>query len=393
MLANYYFAFRSRRALKGNVIDICIAHDTHALNAAVAIARPRGARLVYDAVEIPLIRERSGQYQANHLNGLAIKLINECIEPRTIRRADLVISNSPGHARWHREHYRLHREPALVCNARPYQPPSRTMQIRQDAGLAPHERLVLYIGNAQRDYGLEELVRALPMMAPRVHVGFLGFMPDSYAAEITGLVQQMQVGPRFHVLAPVANDAVPCYASGADVGVVTLHRKVLNMELSLPNRFFDCVMARLPIAASELPAVVQYIDHYGIGMTFDEQRPEHMARVIEAMLEDERQAEFRARAERAAVDLCWERGEQTLVSAIEGLASGSRGLRICIVARKNIWRTRRVVRMAESLQRTGHQVTVVCPFPGDAAAAQSGVRYLTADDGRGLARRLLARNG
>jgi len=386
LLANYWFAWGSARAVAGERMDVCIAHDSYALNAAARIAA-RGGRLVYDAVEVPLIAHRSGRYLADNLSRGVMRLINEVIEPGLIRRCDLVISNSPGHARWHREHYALPREPVLAVNARPFRTFARSARIRTDAGLGAGDRLVLYIGNASAGYGLEELLRALARLPAHVHLGFLGWLHPTYAPRIAQLVDELGVATRFHRLPTVNWDEVPEYASGADVGVVTLQREVLNMALSLPNRFFDCVAARLPIAASALPAVTEQLDRYGIGMSFDERNPDDIARVLGLMLDDAAQARFRAAAERAAAELCWERVVPGFIAAIEGLAPGRKPLRICFLARKNIWHTRRVVNLAEALREAGHEITVICPFAAEPDAAPSGIRWLVADDGRAIARR------
>jgi hypothetical protein len=129
LVANWRFAWNCARAVRGERFDVCIAHDSYALGAAARIAR-RGGRLAYDAVEIPLIEHRSGRYLANNLSPLVVRLINEVIEPRLIARCDLVLANSPGHARWHREHYGLPRDPVLVVNARPYRALARSARIQ-----------------------------------------------------------------------------------------------------------------------------------------------------------------------------------------------------------------------------------------------------------------------
>jgi len=256
-----------------------------------------------------------------------------------------------------------------------------------DAGVNETEYLVLYIGNANPSYGLEELIKALPLLSDDIHVGFLGYMPDSYKLLIENLVSELNVELRFHFLNPVSYEKLPEYASEADLGVIALHRDVLNMELCLPNRFFDFVMARLPIATSKIPAIENFVNRYELGQVFDEKDPVNMAKVISDMLKNENIQKYKKACEKAARILCWENEQKKLLAIVEDYKSEKRHLSICIFARKNIWRTNRVTRMAHTLNSAGHHVTVLSPFDG--ASSVEGPDYLTVDDGRLLIKGLI----
>lgn len=388
---NYYFALQSIRILRNQEIEICVAHDSFALNAASSVSRLKDAKLVYDAVEIPLILHRSGKYLANNLSKWAIKLINEFVEPKIISSADLVISNSPGHMEWHSKNYELIKPPRLITNARPYQVIQRTRNIKTDTGLEADDKLVLYIGNANPRYGLEQILECLSLLPRHIHVGFLGFMPPAYATLIDKKAETAGVTGRFHKIPTVDYNQVSEYASGADLGVITLNPDVLNMELCLPNRFFDFVMARLPIVSSKIPQIVTYINKYGIGKIFDEKNPADMARVIGLMLSPEHIKAYQQSAEHAASELSWEHEAVKLNESMNSLVPDMDSLSICFFARKNIWRTNRIVRMAETLSSAGHTVTVVSLQEGNQNNNASKVTYLTVDDGRKLPFKILSK--
>jgi glycosyltransferase involved in cell wall biosynthesis len=384
IINNYYFALRSKLYTRNDHIDVCISHDTFALNAAVMAANRHKAKIVYDAVEIPLFIHRSGKYLANNMSKSVMRLINEVIEPRIISRVDLLIANSPGHQKWHHSHYSLEKMPELVTNARPHLDFERNYDIRRDANISPDEKLLLFIGNANPGYGLEELICSLPMLSENVHLALLGYIPETYKNTIEELVSSLELECRFHVLKPVEYKYVPEYASGADIGVIGLQRNVLNMQLCLPNRFFDYVMARLPIASSRIPSIVEYMDRYDIGTYFDENSPEDIARSIKALLQEEKINERHLIREEMARDLSWEVESKKLSELFQKLLPEKQTLSICIFARKNIWRTNRIVRIAEHLQSQGHQVTVVSPIAEDNVSPELKAKYIVIDDGRDL---------
>ena len=388
LFSNYYFAIRCLIASRGRKIDVCMAHDTFALNAGNMVSCTSGSRFIYDAVEVPLIRERSGKYLAQNMSRLAISLINDYIEPRILRKVDKVIANSPGHARWLDQHYELKAPPALVFNARKYQEKTSSNDIRMAAGVSENDILVLYVGNANPSYGVEELIEALANLPSNVHIALLGYMPDEYAKSINDLLHSRQVQSRFHVIQPVAYEELTTYASGADIGVIALHREVLNMKLCLPNRFFDFVMARLPIASSRIPAIVEQMEKYGLGTFFDENQPSDIAEAITRLSVPAKMSEHREACDAASRELCWGEEEKKLLEILEDNSSSTERMSICIVARKNIWRTQRVIRIAESLAEAGHKVLVMSPLEPEHEISNSGVTYMTIDDGRRLIKKI-----
>ena len=114
------------------------------------------------------------------------------------------------------------------------------------------------------------------------------------------------LGDRVHFLAPVDPNYLVTYATGADLGIIPRPNTSLNIYYSMPNKMFEMVMSRLPVAASNLYDIRSLIEEHGIGMIFDETDPEDMARVVHRMLEADNYAELKANIEKAASELCWE---------------------------------------------------------------------------------------
>lgn len=296
------FAQYATLALAGRDFDCVQAHDSHALRAGWKIARGRKARFVYDAVEIP--DDRSGLAARQH-DGLFFRL-NSALEARIIRRADKIITVSDGLAQWTATRYGTER-PELVRNCRFYEDAGSDERIRRAIGLRDGECLALYLNSLYSGQGLEQLVQSFSFLPDHIHIATLGPVQEKPIAEkLISLAESIGVANRFHILDPVSPTDVVSYASGADIGVIPRQNSCLNNAISLPNRVFELVMARLPIAAPSLPDMKNFVTEYGIGLSFDETDPKDIARIVSEMLRPERLGEFRTNVAAAARELCWE---------------------------------------------------------------------------------------
>lgn len=300
-------------ALAGRQIDVVQGHDSHALRAAERIAENAGARLVYDAVEIPT--DRSG-WAASDIPRW-VRRLEDGLNGQVIRRAGGIFTVSRGLAEWMRDNYRIG-VPPLVRNCRLYEDFPKDDRIRWDCRLEPDQKLALYLNSLYGGQGLEQLIDATAHLPEHIHVATLGPMPQkSYIEDLRNRIARRGVEDRFHILEPKPPAEMLAYASGADIGVIPRQRTSLNNEISLPNRVFEMVMARLPIAAPSLPDMRRFVEEYEIGLWFDEKKPRDIARVIETMLEPETLERLHERVATAAQTLSWEHEGRHYVELIE----------------------------------------------------------------------------
>jgi hypothetical protein len=109
------------------------------------------------------------------------------------------------------------------------------------------------------------------------------------------------------------------YASGADIGIIPRPSGELNNFYSMPNKFMEMVMARLPLAVSRLGDVVDLLNRFDIGGVFDERDPGDIARVIAGMLEPGEHQRLKANVMRAAQEMTWEKEAPHYVAAVAAL--------------------------------------------------------------------------
>lgn len=312
------FAQEAGRATRELHFDIVQAHDNYALVAAARLAARDKARLIYDAVELSSHRLA--------INPSRFEMLREWFERREeaaiFRNSDMMIAVGNGVADWYARTYAIDR-PLVIRNCRYYWPYEADPRLRADAGIGADQRLIIWFGSAYPQQGIELLLDAVPLMPPDIHLAVVATaLPrwDAYVNdELPRRAAALGIAGRVHFLAPrEPNDLVP-YVSGADLGVIPRPSEHPNNFFSMPNKFLEMVMARLPIAVSRLGDMSETIGEYGIGDIFDERDPADMAAVIGAMLEPATYRRLKQNVHAAAEDMSWEAESAVYLAAVRSM--------------------------------------------------------------------------
>jgi glycosyltransferase involved in cell wall biosynthesis len=317
------FARRAAALVAGKTFDIVQAHHDRSLLAAAAIQSQCGGRLVFDAVEVPFDEE----------------LLSPAPEMRAMRRAEvhrerpiaraaegwITVSDALADAATAR--FGITR-PLVVRNCQRWTPATSDSRLRSDLALPPEARIVLHLNTFRPGEGVEVAVEALALMAKNVHLVVLG--PEGergFAARLLLRARQLGVAERLHLPPLQTTHALVGYASGADIGLIARQGEINNMRMSLPNRVFEMIAARLPIATSRLPEIAGLVESLGVGLVFDETDPCALAAALAAMLDPPAFAGFRRAVEEAARSLTWENESDRYLRFLEDLCDAPRTTR------------------------------------------------------------------
>jgi glycosyltransferase involved in cell wall biosynthesis len=213
--------------------------------------------------------------------------------------------------------------------------------LRADAGIGPEVPLIVWFGGAYPQQGIEIVIDAMPLMEPEIHFAIVAAALPRWVSyvneELPKRAAAIGVASRVHVLPPRdPNDLVP-YVSGADIATIPRPSVHPNNYFSMPNKFLESVMARLPIAASRLGDIVDAIKKYGIGDVFDERNLNDVAAVMERMLDAETHQRLKANIMKAAEEMTWEKESIPYVATVRALMPVHEGTRTETAAR--VWRT------------------------------------------------------
>lgn len=270
-----------RRVGPANVVH---ANDLDTLPAGHLLARKWGARLVYDAHELYSAFEAPAPPLTRRLT-LAL-------EGALARRADAVVTVSDAIAQELVARLRLRRRPLVVMNAPPRE--ERPLHLFNDGPLR-----AVYQGRLGPSRDLDDLLAAAE--ADGVALSIRIPLADPHRLRETVAARGLE--GRVRVLDPVPPSQVLDALTEFEVGLVFDRPQSRNIELSMPNKVFEYLMAGLAVVAPRLESLGPLLDEERVGLTYDPGRPDGLVRALERLAGDrELLAELRRRARTLALD-------------------------------------------------------------------------------------------
>jgi glycosyltransferase involved in cell wall biosynthesis len=313
------FAAAVATRLAGSSFDVVQAHFDRALIAASALARRCGAKLVFDAVEMPFDDEQLTTAPAAR----AVRDAEIRQAAGISRTADGWITINDSLADAAVELFGIAR-PLVLRNFQDAGLWVSDGRLRSDLGLPEEVRILLHLNTMRKGEGLETAIDALACLPSAFHLVGLGPPPKAdFLESLRRRAAERGVADRFHLAPMQPPHAVNAYIAGADVGIIARHGKLQNLRLSLPNRLFQMIAARLPVVATPLPEIARVVQDWGLGVLFDEGDRAGLAAAVQRIVEPAARAAFRAAAGRAAGVLTWEKESRAYVRFIENLAAAA----------------------------------------------------------------------
>lgn len=304
------------REVRATAPDAVHAHDAAMLVPGIAAARLSDALLVYDSHELATsvaYRERSWAW--------LVRMIERAVVPR----CDAVVTVSDGIAARLVALYRLAVTPTVVRNVSALSVQGQG-DLRRRLGLSSDAPLVLHQGAPAPDRGCETLIAAVARL-PGVGLAFLGDPEPGYGHRLAAEIADRDVADRVWTLPSVGLGDLLANTAQADVGVTLLEDTCENHRLALPNKLFEYIAARIPVIASALPETEQIVGSYGVGWCVPPGDVAALAQAITGALAARGDPGLRARLDRAAAELNWERERERLIGLYDRLATGRPGPR------------------------------------------------------------------
>ena len=303
-------------------VDLWHLHDLPAL-AAVLPGLRDGVPVVYDTHELFLEAGTAARLPA------VLRRLMRAYEGRLVAKASAVVTVNDGLAEVLRRRYRP-RMLAVVHNCPNRWEPQipRPTLLRDAAGIAMENPVILYHGSLGEHRGIEQLMEAvLKPGLEQAHLVLLGY--GERQGQYRALAAQSRWGGRVHVLDPVAPSELLSWVASADVGAMPIQRSTLNHYLSTPNKLFECLAAGVPVVASDFPAMRRIVtaDPAGpLGVLCDAASVDSVAAALQRILELEpsEAAGMRARCTAAARERWnWEHESGALTDLYADLLGGT----------------------------------------------------------------------
>jgi glycosyltransferase involved in cell wall biosynthesis len=281
--------------------DLIHCHDLWVLPAAACIAWIRRRVLIYDAHEYYAGLEI---FRKKRLSKF-IWLLTERI---AIKRVQILITVSERLGERFRSRYPRLKQISIIRNLPRYErmdPDLVRFRIRKN-----EDKIIVYQGHFKPGRGLVNLIRAVARTAG-VRLQLIG--NGELETVLKELVQAEHLEERVHFHDFIPNAELISTSAQGDIGAVLFEPTSLNYAAALPNKFFEYIMAGLPVLASNIETFKYYVDKYNIGLTVDPAEVEEIGRTISKMIANENQLQiWRKNTLRAAEELSWEKEEKKL---------------------------------------------------------------------------------
>ncbi|MDP9483070.1 MAG: glycosyltransferase [Chloroflexota bacterium] len=156
-------------------------------------------------------------------------------------------------------------------------------RIRDELGLPPHTRIVLFQGRLGPNLGLDEAAEAMLLVpdAAFVLIGFGRWWARSVARDAE---------PRFagrHFTLPARHpDELPVWTASADASIVPLPPVSLNQRQSTPNKFWESTAVGTPVVVGPgLPLMNELVARYELGAVARSLEPGDLAAAIRSVID------------------------------------------------------------------------------------------------------------
>jgi len=282
--------------------DLIIAHDPFTLQAAMILSKRMGAKVIHDAHEYT-----PGQYEDQWFHRLFLIKIWVYICRKYMQRADATIAVCQGIANEYKKNYGVHCE--VINNSPFYSNLSPTPATNNTIRMIHH-------GVAHPSRRTEEMINLMSLLDKRFHLDFMLMNDGSrYYKKIVNLGEK---NPRISFRDTVPMPEIPKTINEYDIGLYLLNPSSFNQKMSLPNKFFEFIQARLAVAIWPSPEMARLVRQYNCGIVSNDFLIESMAEKLNALSREDIM-EFKMNSHKAASQLCAEKNRDKFLSIVEGL--------------------------------------------------------------------------
>lgn len=192
-------------------------------------------------------------------------------------------------------------------------PDPKEIQVRCD--WEEKQNVVCYIGAISRNRGIVESIIAVEKAGVKLDLAGK-FSSDKLKSE----VQQMS-GWKFVKYNGFADrQQVNHILCKAKIGLVTLHPKINYLD-ALPIKLFEYMIAGIPVISSDIPLWRSIVDENKCGICVDPMKPRDIAKAINYLLANEKEAELMGENGRKAIKnkYNWEVEKEKLLNIYDNL--------------------------------------------------------------------------
>jgi len=287
--------------------DLFFSNDLDTLLPNFLVSKLRGNKLIYDSheyfTEVPELTSRP-----------KVQNVWKALEKRILPKLRYTLTVNRSIANLYKEKYGIEMKvlrniPRLV--AIDNQPK------KEELGLPTDKKLIILQGSGINMHrGAEESVEAMRYMEDAVLL-ILG--SGDVIPNLKQMVKEHALENRVIFKGRMPYEQMMAHTHLSDLGLSLDKDTNVNYRFSLPNKLFDYIHAGIPVLGSDLVEVKRIIQDYGVGEIAESFDPEKLAVQMQSMLSSPKLAEWKLNAQKARVELNWEKETEVLSQLIDDI--------------------------------------------------------------------------
>lgn len=259
--------------LKKRDFDLIVCHDLVLLP--IVLKNKQNAKVLFDAREF---------YARQYTNSIRWRVLfqkfNDFLCKTYMPQADKVITVGMGIKKAYQKFYQIESEVFYSLSKFYDISPS----LIQDT-----EIKMIYHGYANRAREIEKTIEIMDYCQGDFSLDLMLICYDkSYLKKLEKMVLQRQKkGKKIRIIKPVAFKDLIVFSNQYDIGIYALPKSNLNLELTMPNKFFEYIQSRLALVAIPHKEMEWFINRYQNGVVSSDYTPKSIAEVLNSLNKSE----------------------------------------------------------------------------------------------------------
>lgn len=296
--------------------DLVFAHDVPVMPLAARLTEAWRARLISDLHEV-------FPEQDEHFTSKAARAYWRRLEAAGLANSDGIICVNVAVADYVRTTHAPAAPIAIIHNAVPYVKPrpGGGPNLRSFYPIPDGVCTMLFAGSLRPYAGLEVLITGFA--AADLDGWALAILGDGpLLAELEATVRRSGLAGRVFLGRHVRQRDLIGVASSADIALLPYRAIGFNHLIATPNKLFEYIQARLPIATSQLPMVERVVSVHGNGAFVDFSTASTTAAGLVSFVRDVVPGITPRKLEAAAKQFSWENEEPALLAIVDRATRG-----------------------------------------------------------------------
>lgn len=154
--------------------------------------------------------------------------------------------------------------------------------------------------------GLSELMEALAVL--KTQLFFLEIIGEGpLKKSLEEKIKKLGLSEKTKIKPLVASDKLIAEIKNADLGIALIEPDSINRANALPNKFFEYIHAGVPVIASNIPTLKEYVNRYKVGFIADPYNKAEIVNTLKEAIDNKSQLKlYRMNCIKAAKKLCWQ---------------------------------------------------------------------------------------